>query len=243
MTDTDRVLFVSLKEKVLAQGAESLTDTELLTLLISFSSVSDASGYADRLLAAYGSFRSVLSLSEKELLSFGLPRTVSAFLSAVQTAYGRILLSEISDAQVFDTADRIADYLIRVYAGIHVETVFLLLLDDRYRLIDCVKMTEGVVNSANLNVRRLVETALFRSASMVVVAHNHPGGAARPSQADIDTTVRLKAAFESVGISMIEHMIIAGDRYVPLLLGVEGMCREDSETFYRSAPASDSEDP
>ena len=61
---------------------------------------------------------------------------------------------------------------------------------------------------------RLVETALRHQANSVILAHNHPGGSTRPSAADINVTIRIVTALESISIKVLDHIIVAGDKYV-----------------------------
>ena len=103
------------------------------------------------------------------------------------------------------------------YLGVTEETVLLLLLDNKFGLIDCVKVHEGSVNSSAITMRKLIETALFKRASMVVLAHNHPSGVALPSSDDLFTTQQVKRAFDLVEIGMLAHIIVAGHTFTNIL--------------------------
>ena len=72
------------------------------------------------------------------------------------------------------------------------------------------------MNSTSLSVRKVVETALNTNASSVVLAHNHPGGMAIPSDADIQTTMHIAAALKAVDVNLIDHVLVADDDYVSL---------------------------
>ena len=113
--------------------------------------------------------------------------------------------------------EKIGEYLVNKYVGINVETVFLLLLDNKFNLIECVKVHEGSVNSSAITLRRLIETALFKRASMAVLAHNHPSGVALPSSDDLFTTREIKRAFDLMEIKLLAHMIVAGNTYLDIL--------------------------
>ena len=72
---------------------------------------------------------------------------------------------------------------------------------------------EGTINEAPVYPRRIVETALHHKANTIIVAHNHPGGSLRPSRGDIDVTGKIRIATESIGIRVVDHIIVAGDQF------------------------------
>ncbi len=107
--------------------------------------------------------------------------------------------------------------LVSKYRAVNVETVYLLLLDNGYRIISVEKIFEGSVNSAQITPRRLAEVALANNAAMAVLSHNHPGGIAIPSFDDIETTSSLVRMFDSIGAPLLEHVLVAGESYTPII--------------------------
>ena len=97
------------------------------------------------------------------------------------------------------------------------ETVFLLCLDAKRKVLCCQMVGEGSVNSASVPVRRVVEMALAANATMVVLAHNHPSGLAMPSYEDIATTKRIAAALDAVEIVLADHIVVADDDFVSMV--------------------------
>ena len=79
-----------------------------------------------------------------------------------------------------------------------------------------MKISSGSINSANLSIRKVVESALGMKASSVVLAHNHTSGIAVPSQEDIRTTRSVAHALDLVGIYLADHIVVADDDYVSL---------------------------
>ncbi len=217
---------VDLRENLRGKDMAALTDQELLTALLSYTEPTGARELAAKLLDTFGGISDVLLASDRSLGACGVSRHASSLLRMLLPAYGRAMLSEIPADTRFDTVEKLGDYFSRRFCGISVETVYMMLLREDYTLIDCRRVARGSVNSANLNTRALVETALFCGASFVALAHNHPGGSTVPSQCDITTTVNLKSAFETVGIQLLDHLVVAGDRYVPILLSSGELCRE-----------------
>ncbi len=92
----------------------------------------------------------------------------------------------------------------------------MLCLDARKGIICCNELSRGVVNGVETSIRRVVEKALKAKASSVILAHNHPSGFALPSHEDEVFTNTLFTALSAVGISLIDHVIVAGGEYVSL---------------------------
>ena len=105
------------------------------------------------------------------------------------------------------------------------ETVFLLCLDAKCKVLCCKEIGEGSVNTASISVRKVVETALAANATTVVLAHNHPSGIAVPSNEDIQTTQRIAAALSAVEIHLADHIVVADGDYVSM---VQSGCRFDA---------------
>ena len=103
------------------------------------------------------------------------------------------------------------------YLAVGVETVMLTLLDNAYRVISVEKVFEGSVNSAQVSTRKLVELALLKNASMVVISHNHPNGIAVPSIDDLETTTALMHLFDSINTPLLEHILVADNTYTPII--------------------------
>ena len=96
------------------------------------------------------------------------------------------------------------------------ETVFLLSLDAKLKVLSCRQVGEGSINYASVPIRRVVEMAIEDGASTVVLAHNHPSGVAVPSADDIQTTRRLAAALSTIDIKLIDHIVVAENDYVSM---------------------------
>lgn len=96
------------------------------------------------------------------------------------------------------------------------ESFHSLLLDTRHRLIERVRVSEGTLTTSLVHPREVFSPAVRRSAAAVVVAHNHPSGDPEPSQEDLRVTRRLIDVGQLLGIPLIDHVVIGGDRYVSL---------------------------
>ena len=97
------------------------------------------------------------------------------------------------------------------------ETVFLLCLDAKCKVLCCKEVGEGSVNAASISVRKIVETALATNATTVILAHNHPSGVALPSAEDVQTTRRVAAALNAVEVHLADHIVVAEGDYVSMV--------------------------
>ena len=213
-----------VKERFLRSGLEDFAPHELLELLLFYAiPQKDTNELGHRLIARFGSLSRVFHASYEELCEVeGIGDHAATLLRLWLPAASYILTEEMNgDTQFFNTLDKVGLYFINRYIGAKNETVYLMLLDNRYALIDCIRIYEGSVNSVGITARRLLEVALRNNASMAVLAHNHPVGIPIPSNEDIGTTMSLRDSFEAIGIPLLEHILVASDKYTPILVRTE----------------------
>jgi len=223
-----------------AQGADDFTDRQLLQFLLSYALPAEVAEHrATALFDTFGTLHAVLTAPEAALREQGLPDHAALLLSLVLQVRAFVAEHAARGVRRFDKAELLGRYLVEIYAPVRVETVYLCLLDAQYKLLDTVRVAEGSVNSANLNIRRMVERALEGGASFAVVAHNHPSGNTQPSSQDLATTARLHAAFSVVGITLLEHILVAGNRFVPLILHAPDPYPPRPDFYTEPPPAPD----
>ncbi len=224
-------LRTSLQKALGQKSLHELDDRQLLLALLSYTEPTRAEEVADALLSRYRDLATVLHAGERGILACGASHNTASCLTLLLPAYGRALRSAYGSDTKFDSTALLGEFFVTCFYGSTVEEVYLLLLREDHTAISCRRMALGSVNSANLNVRTLVEEALFSGAKYAVLSHNHPGGTPRPSGADIATTVSLKSGLAAVGIQLIEHLIVAGRSYAPVLLAADRLCQETDGFF------------
>lgn len=210
-----------IRRRIIAEGTDGFEEHQLLEALLFYSIPrSDTNDTSHRLMEEFGSLAGVFSASYEELLRvFGIGESSALLIRLIAEINRTIALSENRRGQSFDTLGKICKYLANLYVGINVERVYLMMFDNSMKLIDCARICDGTVNTAIMLPRLMIEKVLLKRAANVVVAHNHPGGVAVPSGDDISTTEMLRSAFDLVGIQMLEHVIIAGKSYAPVMRG------------------------
>ena len=208
-----------LRQRFRREGLDNFDELYVLELLLFYCiSRKDTNQLAHELLDHFGSLTAVLDASPEELEKVdGVGPSVSTFLSLI-TQVGRYYQVKRSEpGAILRTIEQCGNFLVPYFFGREIETVFLLCLDAKCKVLCCKKVGEGSVNSANIPVRRIVEIALGANATTVVLAHNHPSGLAIPSADDVKTTSRIASALETVEITLADHIVVSGDDFVSIV--------------------------
>lgn len=207
-----------LRRRFLDGGLDSFADHEALELLLFYAIPRrDTNELAHRLMEHYGTLDAVLTAPLEELTQIsGIGENAAALIRLVPRLAQKARLSAAAREIVLSDAGRMGEYLLERFRGEKNEVIYQLCLDRKGKLIVCRRLNEGGVDSSELNIRRLVENALLSSASMVVLAHNHPSGIALPSPEDYVTTDRVEEALRVVGVQLVDHIIVADDDYVSM---------------------------
>jgi DNA repair protein RadC len=203
------------REKLLEQGAKSLSDAELLALLIeSGTGGITAVDLAKRLLTEHRNLN-ILALKEvEELIRMkGIgpargARILAAFEIGRRTQAGRI----DKRAKIGSPAD-IVQYYLPKFGKLKREVFSVVLLDSGNRIIRDVIITQGTLNASVVHPREVFKAAVDHLAAGVVLLHNHPSGEAYPSEDDKYITSQLVEAGKVMGIPILDHIILADNQY------------------------------
>lgn len=208
-----------LKARFLEEGLDNFTDIQVLELLLFYAiPQKDTNPIAHELLHHFGSLSRVLEADVEELKKVPGISDHSATLLSLVTQIGRYYQVDCAQrVEVLSTLDACGAYLVPYFFGRSNETVFLLCLDAKCKVLCCKEVGEGSVNSASISVRRIVETALSANATTVILAHNHPSGVALPSTEDVQTTRRIAAALQAVEVHLADHIVVAEGDYVSMV--------------------------
>ena len=208
-----------LKARFLEEGLDNFTDIQALELLLFYAiPQKDTNPIAHALLDHFGSLSRVLEADVEELKKVPGISDHSATLLALVTELGRYYQVDCAQrVEVLTTLDACGAYLVPRFFGRSNETVFLLCLDAKCKVLCCKEIGEGSVNSTSISIRKVVETALSANATTVVLAHNHPSGVALPSSEDVQTTRRIAAALSAVEVHLADHIVVAEGDYVSMV--------------------------
>ena len=206
------------REKLCSRGAAALTDAELLALLL-------RTGYRGRgvvalagdVLTAGGGMAGLLNAAPGKLDGIkGLGPAKRAELQAVMELARRALSQQLKEAPVFDTPNRVKDYL-GLLLGSRLQEVFaVLFLDAQHRLLHMQELFYGTLAQTSVYPREVVRQALAHNAGAVVLAHNHPSGVAEPSKADAFLTQTLQAALKLIDVKVLDHIVVGQGQVVSM---------------------------
>lgn len=219
-----------LKNRFREEGLDQFDEIQVLELLLFYAiPQKDTNPLAHQLLTRFGSLAQVLEATVEELEKVpGIGTNAATLLHLTMDLARYYMVNRTARSAVLTSTEKCGDYLLPYFLGRRNETVFLLCLDAKCKVLACKEVGEGSVNSASVPVRRIVEMALSLNATSVVLAHNHPSGLALPSGEDVQTTRRLATALDAVDITLADHIVVADDDYVSMAqsgLYVPGSCR------------------
>ncbi len=219
-----------LRERFLKEGLENFEQIQVLELLLFYCIPrQDTNPIAHALLNRFGSLSGVLEAPVAELKKVpGVGENAATYLSLILAASRYYRTCPTEKAVFIQSVEDYGTLLSDCLQGRHNETVYLLCIDAKRKLLSCEEVGEGSVNSAAVPIRRIVEMALANNASSVVLAHNHPSGFAVPSEEDIRTTYRLAAALQAVEITLVDHIVVADRDFVSM---AQSRCYDPRETM------------
>ena len=207
-------------EKSEAYGFESLTDEELLAIIIrsgtkQCSCMEAASGLVKHTKGQGIIGLQRLSVSELSKLP-GIGRVKAVQLKSICELSRRMARQNRQSMPRFTSSSEVVEYLMEDMRHLPQEHLKLLLLDTKCKLIHEETISIGTVNSTIMSPREICRQALLHDCTGMILAHNHPTGAPSPSREDILATGRIAKAAELIGISLIDHIIIGDNTYISM---------------------------
>lgn len=201
----------NLHDKLMSRGAVSLSDAELLAILVeSATDQRDPKAVAEGLLSSCGSLAGVArsDLSRLRMIEgIGLKRAERMVVAA---EFGRrIARATTNDVECIKTDEDVARLMRPIFEGMQHEECWVLYLTASNRLIERQRVSQGGVQATVVDHRLIVKRALELLATQLIMVHNHPSGAAEPSLADKELTKKVKSAAALFDIRMLDHVIIS----------------------------------
>ena len=163
----------------------------------------------DKLLRRYGSFATVSSANEDEICHVGgISKNAAMLIKLIAYVNSRRVIDHF-EFGVEHTELEIREYITALFLGLSVENVYVLLLDEKGRVISAEHVSEGTLTASDVVPRKILEFANRKKSKRIILAHNHPKGTPSPSKDDMMTTGRLFTMLSSVGIHLHAHYIVA----------------------------------
>jgi DNA repair protein RadC len=205
------------REKLLSQGPQSLTETELLAIILRSGTAStgqSAMDHARLLLTRFAGLSGIDGASVTELSSVkGIgPAKIAQIKASLELArrLGK-LKWEAGDA--LRSSEDVYRHFRENLEREKRELFYVVLLNNKNRRIRDVKVSEGSLTASLVHPREVYNPVIRESAAAVIFVHNHPSGDPAPSQEDIEITRRLKQVGDLMGIRVLDHVVVGHDRY------------------------------
>lgn len=208
-------------EKCLELGSESLTDAELLGVILrtgtngtnSIKLAENVFEVCDKEKGLIG----LLGLSIPSLLKIkGIGKVKAVQIKCICELSRRIAKKTAEKKMDFSDSETVAQYYMQDLRHLSKEHMIMVMLDTKCRMIRDTVISIGTVNSSLVTPREVYMEALIHGAVSIILLHNHPSGDTTPSHNDIAVTKRLNEAGKLIGISLLDHIIIGENAYTSL---------------------------
>lgn len=204
-----------VKERYLMEGLDAFSDHEIIELLLFYCIPKrDTNELAHRMIREFGTLHDLVEADPRDIARrCNISLNTALLISLAAPLSRRYLKQKWGHRPVINSSAKAGDYAVTLFAGRIYECFFVICLDSQNHVNHAALVHEGTINEAPVYPRIIVETALRHKANSIIISHNHPGGSLRASNADIDVTRKICHAMKPIGIHVVDHIIVAGDRY------------------------------
>ncbi len=205
------------REKLLSRGSRSLSDAELIAILIGSGNLDETAVELSRRIL--GSVNNNLNeLGRKSIESLKTFKGIGE-AKAISIAAAMELGRRRKDADVFRNnkitgSKDAADYFQPLLGDLSHEEFWIMLLDRGNKILDTFMISQGGVSGTVIDVRIILKPALEKLASSIILCHNHPSGTMQASDADLTITRKIRDAAKLMDISILDHIIIGQNRFL-----------------------------
>ena len=204
------------REKLAAQGAEALSNAELLAILIGSGNTDESAvELMKRILnSCNNSLNTLGKMSIRELMTFkGIGEAKAITILAACELGKRRQREQPEQRPELSTATRMYNYLHPRMQDLDVEEAWVLLMNQNFKLIKSLRLSHGGITETAVDVRLIIKEAVLCNATILALAHNHPSGSIRPSSEDDRLTQSVKQACDVMRIHFADHIIVADGCY------------------------------
>lgn len=199
-----------MRQRFLKEGGEGFHDHELLEMLLYYAVPrGDTNPLAHKIIKEFGSLLNLIQAEPVDISRLcGVGKNTAILISLQKEISKRCIQARWRDRPVLNSLSKATEYCISLMAYKNKETFYAICLDNKRRVINTVQITEGTISVATIHPRTVVETVLKLQASSVILTHNHPNGACKPSFEDIQTTTKLGKLLYAMEVQLIDHIIV-----------------------------------
>lgn len=204
-----------LRKRFVENGLDSFEDHNALELFLFYAIPNrDVNGLAHTLINEFGSLSAVFDARYEDLCKVkGISEYSAALIKLMPAMARRYEQNKTSaDDVIYDSPEKIAEYMSGIYFGVNREELYIICLDSACRLLKCIKIGTGEIDKVSVSYRNIAEQVFSTNAANVIVVHNHVSGIVAPSSQDIIFTSNLVSAMKGVGIRISDHIIIGSGK-------------------------------
>ena len=203
------------REKIRNYGVTSLSDSELLAILL-------GSGYkgkssvemANELLRETGGFNGLMRLSLTEIMKLkGIKLAKATLLLASMEIARRLNYETVLEKDVISDPSSIVEWLRSAYGYLEQEIFVVIFLDVKNRVLGYEELFRGSIDNVHVEAREIFKKAFKYNARKIIVSHNHPSGVCEPSRSDEKVTTELETAGSIMNIPLVDHVIVSNCGY------------------------------
>ena len=204
-----------LRDRFEKSGAEGMHDYELLELLLTYAIPRmDVKPLAKRLIAAFGSLSGVLDADMNRLQKVrGVGTMTAPLIRLVNQLYTTYLAENMKKGDVLSSPEAVLKFARVRLSGLKHEAFMVIFMNTKNEVIDYSVLQEGTVDNVAVYPRRIIERALARHASGLILVHNHPSGNPSPSKEDRLLTRDISEAARTLDIRVLDHIIVGKNGY------------------------------
>lgn len=207
-----------VKERFLKEGLDNFEQHQVLEMLLFFGiPMKDTNEMAHQLLETFGSLYKVMEASYEDIRRVPGMTDNAAVLICFSCQLARRYWTDRCEMGVVITCSHdVGDFIKYRFIGERVESLYVISLDNRSKVLNCSCISRGDVNFADASPRKILQQALQDNATQVVLVHNHPNGHAYPSSADIEATEELARGLLMAEVRLLDHIIVSEDDFVSM---------------------------
>ncbi|SHI49359.1 DNA replication and repair protein RadC [Clostridium cavendishii DSM 21758] len=205
------------REKIIKYGPDSLSNVELLALLLRTGTSSEnVITLSSRILKEVHGLNGLFSASAEELMCIkGVKEAKATQILALCEIFKRFRSFEKSEYKISSPKD-VAELLTDEVRSLEQEVFILIMLNTKNVVIGKKELFKGTLNSSVVHPREVFKEALKKSANSIIISHNHPSGDPTPSKEDVNITLRIKECGKLIGIDLIDHIIIGNNKFISM---------------------------
>ena len=205
-----------LLEQIYKSGLDNMTEVQVLEFVLTFFVPrKDTNELAHRLINEFGNLKNVLDASSDELIKVkGIGERIAKLISLLPQVFFFYRESGLKSNKTFiHNLKDAAKFLQNLFESKANEEFYMLFLNANNQLFRIEKIASGNVNEVNFSCQNIVNLALKHKPSYIILSHNHPNGFKEPSQADIQTTLKIAKLLQMNSFLISDHIIVGSNGY------------------------------